>query len=215
MSTGSERAYEWLRRAILHGEFEPGEKLNEVALSTRMAISRTPVREALRQLARDGLVEVESNKGARVVQWDDDDLADIFPLRAMLEGYGAARAATHRTERHLERLTELADAMDRLVVEPGDHEAVAKRTALNNDFHREIVDAAASPRLGAALGQLIHVPLILKTYAMYSDVAMARSQQQHRDLLTAIRTGNADWANAVMTAHILSAYEEIRSGGVP
>lgn len=209
MATGTERAYESLRKAILHGEFEPGAKLNEVALSDRLHISRTPVREALRQLASDGLVEVEPNRGARVVRWDEGDLADIFPLRALLEGYGAARAAVRRSEENLQRLDRLVGEMDSLEVRAGDDDAIAERTRLNNEFHREIIAASGSPRLELALSQLINVPLILRTYSVYSDAALTRSQQQHRDLLDAIRLGNPKWAESVMTAHILAAHEEI------
>lgn len=207
MTTGSERAYESLRAAILHGEYSAGEKLSEVALSERLGISRTPVREALRQLARDGLVEVEPNRGARVVSWEPAELADIFRLRAMLEATGAAWAAERRTDAQLDRLAAIVAAMDELPVGPD--AALVERTRLNNEFHHEIVLASASVRLDAVVTQLINVPLILRTYSVYSAEALARSQQDHHDLVTAIRVRDPDWARAVMTAHILAAHEQI------
>lgn len=209
MSTGSERAYNELRRLILQGEFGPGEKLSEVALSTRLGISRTPVREALRQLGRDGLVELEPNRGARVARWGSEDLAEIFPLRATLEGYGAARAARYRSSQHLVRLDQLLRAMDDLATDENPNDVAATRTSLNHQFHQQIVEAAASPRLAEALRTVIYVPLILKTYSTYSREALVRSQQQHRDLYTAIAAGDQEWARVTMTAHILGAFHQL------
>lgn len=216
MATGTQRAYDVLRGNILAGVYAPGAKLSEVALAESLQASRTPIREALRLLARDGLVEVSPHRGARVVRWDTDDLEDLFSLRAVLESHGAGRAARFRTPAQLERMHRLVEAMDDLGT-TCDESAVAQRTRLNNELHQEIVAAAGSVRLRESLGSLIHVPLIMRTFAVYSQAATARSQQQHRDLVAAVREQNVDLARAVMTAHILSAYQEIDAPeqGVP
>jgi DNA-binding GntR family transcriptional regulator len=79
--------YEQIRTAILSGELSNSERLVEEDLAVSLGISRTPVREALRRLAAEGLVDVSPNRGARVAEWDADDLREIFDLRSILESH--------------------------------------------------------------------------------------------------------------------------------
>lgn len=208
MSTGAERVYRRLRAAIISGEYPPGDKLAETALSERLDTSRTPVREALRRLAREGLVEVAPNRGARVVRWTPDDLAEIFRLRALLEGHAASRAATLRTDDELRQLDDTIAAMDALG-DRRDDEAMAERTRLNNELHAAVVSAARSPRLAVLLEQLVSATLVFRTFERYSPEALERSRRQHHDLVLAMHAGNPELAAATMTAHLLGAHEEL------
>lgn len=211
MSTGADRAYRRLRAAIIGGEFPPGEKLAETALSERLDTSRTPVREALRRLAREGLVEFEPNRGARVASWTREDLAEIFRLRSVLESHAASRAASLRSDEDLQHLQAALDAMDALG-DRRDDEAIAERTRLNNELHATIVSAARSPRLADLLEQLVSATLVFRTFERYSPEALERSRRQHHDLVLAVRTANAELAAATMTAHVLVAFEELAPG---
>lgn len=208
-TTACERVYLSVRSDILDGTHEPGAKLSEVALGRRLHASRTPVREALRLLARDGLVRISPNRGARVMRWDVDDLDALFSLRTMLESHGAGRAAIHRTPAQLDDIRDLVAQMDTLgpVL---DEKLVMERARLDDELHRTIMLAARSPHLVASLHPLIHMSLITDTFRVYSAAATARSQQQHRDLLMAIEEKNAELARAVMSAHFLCAYQEVQ-----
>lgn len=216
MATGAERAYEAVRAAILQGEYRPGDKLNETSLADHLDLSRTPVREALRRLGRDGLVEIEANRGARVIRWDADDLHEVFALRAVLEGHAAARAAQLRTEQQLARIEGTLLAMDALG-DRCDPEAVERRSVHNVELHSGIVDAAHSPRLPQLLRQLVSVNAIARNVGRYTPHAVERSQRQHHDVVGAIRHRNPDLARAAMTTHLLIAAEvlaELPEGAV-
>src|SRR5690348_976966 len=93
MTAASDRAVDQLRERILGGEYTPGERLAEVELAEKLGVSRTPVREALRRLAAEGLVDITTNKGARVIDYPRQDLERIFEIRARVEGLSARVAA--------------------------------------------------------------------------------------------------------------------------
>ena len=95
MSKASEKVVDQMRDRILQGEYAPGERLGEVELAEKLGVSRTPVREALRRLSAEGLVDITTNKGARVVEYPAHDLDHIFLIRARVEGL-SARTAAHR-----------------------------------------------------------------------------------------------------------------------
>ncbi|ANY08090.1 GntR family transcriptional regulator [Pseudonocardia sp. HH130630-07] len=206
MATGAERAYEVVRSAIVAGEYRPGDKLNEESLAQRLELSRTPVREALRRLGRDGLVEIEANRGARVIRWDAEDLREVFALRAVLEGHAAARAAELRTPEQLDRIEAALAAMDELG-ERSDADAIERRSVLNAELHSGIADAAHSPRLPRLLQQLVSVNAIARNFGRYPAAALARSQRQHHDIVVAVRRRSPELARAAMTTHLLTAAE--------
>lgn len=193
-----------LRAAILSGDLEPGARLGEVELAERLGVSRTPVREALRDLAADGLVEVLPNRGARVAQWSTADLDEIYELRALLESHGAARAATRIAPAETDVLEKLCNDMD-ACVRRGRKRDLDRITALNAEFHRRIVDAAGSPRLAGLMSTVVQVPLVVRTFHRYSAEAMARSLGHHRELVAALRAEDAEWARSVMSSHVHAA----------
>src|SRR5512139_4167270 len=131
VTAASDRAVQSLRELILGGEYAPGERLGEVELAAAIGVSRTPVREALRRLAAEGLVEITTNKGARVVEYPQADLDSIFTLRAEIEGLAARAAAERASEADIDRLGELAER-HRERAEAG---ALDEVYALNSEFH--------------------------------------------------------------------------------
>ena len=100
----SEEAYDVLREAILGGRLQPGARIVEADIARQMATSRSPVREAVRKLEHEGLVEYVPRRGTIVVGLSRDDVADAYQLRAHLEAYGARLAATRASQEHLARL---------------------------------------------------------------------------------------------------------------
>jgi DNA-binding GntR family transcriptional regulator len=204
MGATSQSAATALRQAIRSGQFVPGEHLGEVELAARLGVSRTPIREALRVLEAQGLVEILPNKGARVIRWSTEDLEEIYDLRSMLESHAAFRAATRIQPPALRLLFELCAQMDDAVARSGSDDLV-RLSELNNQFHGEIIRAADSPRLSASLASVVQVSLVARTFAKYSREELARSMNHHRELTAALESGAAEWASAVMKSHVLAA----------
>jgi DNA-binding GntR family transcriptional regulator len=202
--SATDEAYATLRAGILGGRYEPGARLGEVELSESLGVSRTPVREALRQLAADGLVKLSSNRGVRVSTWTDDELRDGFELRALLEPYGARRAATRIGDAELDRLEGLCQAMERLGARGRDQD-LDRLSVLNADLHQSIVTASGNTKLVGVVGSVVSIPVVIRTFHRYSDSARERSHRHHRELVAAFRARDPDWAESVMRSHIHAA----------
>ncbi|MFG2924964.1 GntR family transcriptional regulator [Streptomyces sp. NPDC048305] len=210
MTRPSAKVYEELRRRILSGEHAPGEWLREGGIATALEVSRTPVRDALRQLQADGLVELHPNRGAQVIQFDSADLDDIFTLRALLEGHAARRAAERELPTaDLDELRTLCAEMEELE-HVGTRASNDRITELNMEFHRALHRASGNALLPGVLSGVIQISLVRHTFHHYAPVEMRRSLRQHRDLVDAIEAGDGTLAEAVMTAHVLSARTSLR-----
>jgi DNA-binding GntR family transcriptional regulator len=204
MAQAAESAVERLRSEILDGTIVQGSRLRETELSSQLGVSRTPVREALRLLAAEGLVEVLPNRGARVVEWSAQDIEEMYDLRVMLESHAAARAAERIEPEALARLTELCTRMEQDLERHGDASSdVLGR--LNSEFHDGIIRAAGSQRLFSLIQTVVHTPLVMRTFHRYSLAERRRSMTHHRELTEAFAARDARWASTVMQAHILAA----------
>lgn len=200
----AERTYELIRDLLLSSAYQPGEKLTEAGLAKAVGASRTPVREALRRLHSEGFIEWETNIGARIPEWRPEELWDLFAVRAQLEGAVALRAARHITVEEREQLGELSRQMDELAEHPeiGYLDRIAE---LNGEFHRIIMDASRNQRLSSLLSAVVQIPLVYRTFRHYDRDSLSRSMAHHRELLVAFSTGDGEWAQSIMQAHILSA----------
>jgi DNA-binding GntR family transcriptional regulator len=199
-----DRVYTRLRADILDGVHPPGARLGEAELAEVTGSSRTPVREALRRLEVEGLVEVLPHRGARVPDWTPEDLEEIYDLRMLLEGAAARRAATRVTASDVDRMDELCRQMDE-AVEPGAGQDLDRVAELNAEFHDVIRVAAASGRLVSMLNAVVRLPLVMRTFHRYSPADLARSSAHHRELAAALRAHDGTWAESVMRAHVLAA----------
>jgi DNA-binding GntR family transcriptional regulator len=204
VTNAAEDAYEALRSAILSGAIRPRERLGEVELSRQFGVSRTPIREALRRLTAEGLVVFQPNRGARVAEWSFTDLQEIYEIRARLESYGAALAATRIDASQLPRLDQLCDQMEERAqrMSPADLDEIA---TLNSELHSLVISAANSPRLTSLLSAVVEVPLVIRAFRLYTPEALARSMAHHRDLVAALRARDAEWASSTMRAHVRAA----------
>lgn len=205
MAKAVERAYQIVRQGILDGRLAPGERLKEEDLAQEIGVSRTPIREALRRLDLEGLLSFVPNQGTRVADWADQDIEEIFSLRALLESHAAGLAARRMTPEALGRLRDLAAQMERLVAEadgwPGD-----ALTEANSAFHREILDVAGNRRLAAMMSNLMEMPVIVSTFRRYRPADLRRSASHHTEMVAAFESGDADWAASVMRSHVRAAY---------
>lgn len=203
MSKAVDKAYHAIRNAVLDGELGSGARLKESTLAESIGVSRTPVREALRRLSAEGLIDFSSSQRAAVAQWSDDNIGELFRLRSMLEGYAALLAATNISKEQIEELKALEGKMEHSV---SDKQIQFKRiSALNNQFHKIILDSSASRRLVVLMSGLIEMAVILRTYHRYSQAELERSFGHHRELISAFEAHDGEWARSVMTSHILAA----------
>lgn len=207
MSQAADRAYAALRTGVLDGRYSFGERLGEIEVAAELGTSRTPVREALRRLGSEGLVELLPNRGARVRTWTAQDLEETYELRAVLEGLGARRAAGLVGSDVVDELAGLADEMVGVDPSLGHRPAgdFADLATLNSRFHSLIVEAAGSAQLAATLVGLVRLPLVMRTYRRYTAQALARSHAHHHEIVDALRAGDGAWAESVMRSHVLAA----------
>ena len=192
-----------IRQAILDGRLRPGQRLTEEALARELRISRTPVREALRVLQTEGLVDWAPYQGSTVRAYDVEDLDDMYQLRALLEGHAARRAAACITRADVERLRESCARMEAL----GDatEENVAAIVEENLLFHKIILAAAGSQRLAELVRKVIELPLVYKSYVWYSPNQKRISEHAHKLLTHALAARDADRAELVMREHVYEA----------
>jgi DNA-binding GntR family transcriptional regulator len=204
------RAYESIKDGISSGSLAPGDWLREYTVASSLGLSRTPVREALRALAAEGIVELEHNRGARVIDWTASDIDEVYRLRAVLEGYGATLAARHATSDQIAQLRRLEDRYEH-ALEFGDHEGTGSAEC-NNEFHAAVLAASGSARLASLLGVVSSAPLVDRVLRDYTDVDRRRSVVQHRDIITAIEHGDEHLAESAMSSHILAGrYAALRA----
>jgi DNA-binding GntR family transcriptional regulator len=211
MARAADMAYETIQNAIVTGEYAPGSWLREEDLAERAGVSRTPVREALRQLNIEGFVEIVPNRGALVLGWTAQDLDDIHDLRALLEGYAVRRAAEDPGT-DLAALGELCAEMERLLEEHGDAQ-FPRIGELSSEFHTAIYQSSGNRQLIAVMPSLIQIPLAREGYHQRTREAIVRSLAQHREILDALSAHDADWAESAMRAHIRAGRTSLRRQG--
>jgi DNA-binding GntR family transcriptional regulator len=203
--TSAVRVQEELREAILAGSLPPGARLRAEPLAERLRTSRTPVREALILLAREGLVDIEPRRGAIVRSFDAADLADLYDVRALIEPHAARRAASRIGRDDLARLNEICDEAEARGA--ADDEAVEDQVALNEEFHRIVLTAAGSPRLEAALRAVAGIPRAFRAAFWHDDAQREQSLFCHRQIVHALERRQPRLAEAVMRMHIVGAIE--------
>jgi DNA-binding GntR family transcriptional regulator len=201
----AESAYRSLLSRITSGQLPAGAYLVENEVAATLGVSRTPVREAIRRLAADGLVAAEGRKRAIVREISTEQADELFELRARLEGYAAYRAAQHVTKDELDRLRGLAQEMERVAANPTEQE-VSEFAHLNDAFHRTVLEAARAPHLTTALRPVLQVQLVLLArFRAHIGEHLERSCWHHREIIRALELRNSELAEAQMRLHLLSA----------
>ncbi len=204
MTRAGDKAYETIRGLITEGELAPGDPLGEEALAARCGVSRTPVRDALRRLEMDMLVHRTDTQRSFVAEWSLADIAEMFELRAMLEGHASRRAAERITGPALAALGDRNREIGEIVA--GQSVDIARFVEANRAFHAGILEAARSRRLAGLLAMLIELPVIWRTERHYGQRELRRSHHEHGELLAAFARADGAWAEAIMAGHIRRAY---------
>jgi len=209
VARAAEKAYSAVRERILRGIYPPALRITEQEIADSTGVSRTPVREALRRLQAEGFVTVIANQGALVTEWSPHDTDDVFELRALLEPYGAARAAQRITDAGIAELRALATAQYH-ESERREEGFIERIGDLNSRFHRQLQAFSGNARLTTLLPVLIEAPLVFRTFATYRPDEMLRSAAHHLEIISALEARDPEWAAAVMRSHILAAQNSSR-----
>lgn len=206
MANAADRAYRTIRAGILDGTFPPSARLKETELVAFCGVSRTPVREALRRLASEDFVVIQRNQGAQVKSWSEDDLDDLFALRALLEGYAAGRAAAHISPQQIAHIDQAIREMDSVLASnSAQSHKVTEFLRLNRIVHEQVWAASGSERLISILGHLVEQALMAHTAARFSLDRVEQSHHHHQELFLALSVGDPAWAKAIMQNHIRAA----------
>jgi DNA-binding GntR family transcriptional regulator len=198
-----------LRRSIVSGRFQPGERLLEDQLAQELDVSRNPVREALQALALEGFVELEPRRGARVATVSPKRAGELFEVRESLEGLVARLAATRRTDAQLAELATLV-ATGSAAVDAG---RLVDLPDLNTQFHESLSAAANNDLLAEQLHRMRY--LIEWVYSWRVRERSGRSWSEHAGIVEAIAAGDERTAFARACAHIANARAAYFDGAEP
>lgn len=192
-----------IREDILNGRFTNGEGLKETTISKELGVSRTPVREAIRQLELEGLVKSIPNKGVIVAGISKEDVLDIFDIRIRLEGLACRRAAKNITPDDLKELQEVLDLMEFFISKKD----IAHLVDLDRDFHRIIYDASQSKSISHILCHYHQYVQKARITSLEVEGRMQQVWQEHMEIYRSLAEGNEEQAEKAMTEHVQNAYK--------
>ncbi|MBL8372068.1 MAG: phosphonate utilization associated transcriptional regulator [Burkholderiaceae bacterium] len=192
-----------IERAILVGEFTPGTKLTEAAIADRLGVSRGPVREAFRMLEEAGLLRNEKNRGVFVRDIPIDEAVEIFDLRAAMDELVGRQLARSITTAQLKEVRALVDQMEK-AVKSGD---TRHYHLLNLQFHDRLVEMAGNRKLTAIYRKLIKELSLFRRLNLADGALLPISAGEHRSIVTAIASGNAEAAGRALFDHVMESKE--------
>lgn len=204
--TAQQFAYEVLRRSIMRGLLQPGTHLAQIQLAEQLQTSTTPVREALRRLAGEGLVRIDHHRGAIVRGLDRDELFEIYEIRLLLEPMAIRAAAERITEEELAEAEALWEKMN-------DHSDVGVWADVNREFHAVFARASGSGRLIQILGGLrdAAAPYVRWSLTVLPEFS-TQANEEHRALLDACRARDGERAAAIEEAHLRGTLAAVTAG---
>ena len=195
-----------LRELIFSGQVAPGTFLDEVKLAEQLKISRTPLREALKVLAAEGLVRHEPRRGCFVNEVTEQDLDEIFPVLALLEGRCAYEAARHASDTDLATLEDLHQKL-------GKH-AKARRIneyyAANFAIHEAIIKLASNRWLAGTIADLRKIVKLARLQQLHAPGRLEQSLAEHLAVFAALKARDAEGAEAAMRTHLTRQRSALR-----
>ncbi len=204
------RIFQKLREDIISGKYKQGEELREVAIGEEYGVSRTPVREAFRQLELEGLVRVIPNKGTYVEGISAKDVMDIYEIRSRLEGLCARWATKNITHAQLDDMDEAVYMSDFQA-----HRAhFDKVTELDSQFHQLMYEASGSKRLEHILKDLHQYVFNVRLMSISAHQRGQTSNEEHAAILNAIKNKDSDLAEELARTHIQNAIENALANGL-
>lgn len=196
------RVFRQLREDILSGKYKDHEELREISIGEELGVSRTPVREALRQLELEGLVTIIPNKGAYVTGITPKDVHDIYTIRSMLEGLCARWATRHITDEQIEELEEIILLSEFHLKKEGNGKA-KQVSDLDGKFHKVLYEASNSRILEHVLSDFHKYVQIARTMSVGAKDRAEKSIAEHRGILDAIKSKDEVLAEKLANEHII------------
>lgn len=204
------RVFHKLRADILSGKYEEHEELKEVAIGEEMGVSRTPVREAFRQLELEGLIQIIPNKGAYVTGITEKDVKDIYMIRSQLEGLCARWATEHITKEQMDEMEENVYLAE-FHAGKGHLEQLAE---LDNRFHEIMYEACDSKILEHQLKDLHQYVLRVRKKTLSNADRGPKSNEEHKEIMEAVKAGDGALAERLANRHMINAYENMVKNGL-
>lgn len=201
-TTSADYAYQELRHRIITKQLKPGQRLPEVNIAVQMGVSRTPVREALRRLASEGLVLIIPNSGARLAAPTIREIEDTFLVREQLECLAISLAAERIGERHLRRIEE-ALVEEARAIEDKDLETYLE---VNEAFHKTVADSSGNRVLAEYVENILaRTNAYVVFYDPFSHAETSPSPDDHRNILSSLRAHDKEKSVALMKNHLEKA----------
>jgi len=204
------RVFHKLREDILNGKYKEHEELKEVAIGEELGVSRTPVREAFRQLELEGLIQIVPNKGAYVTGINAKDVKDIYMIRSSLEGMCARLATENITPEQLEELEENV-YLASFHASKGHMEQMAE---LDNRFHHILYAACDSKMLENLLQDFHQYVIRIRKKTLSTKERGIASNEEHKQIMEAIKSGDGAEAERLATRHMINAYDNMVKNGL-
>lgn len=203
-----ERVFHEIHEKILNGVYRDSEELREIALAEELGVSRTPVREALRQLELEGLVKIVPNKGAVVTAITKKDVKDIYMIRSMLEGLCARWATENITEEQLDELEEIL-LLSEFYVNKKKKEPTSQVVELDGKFHEVLYQASNSRIMRHLLSDFHKYVRLARRTSVENPERAEKSIEEHRALLEAMKAKDADKAEELANKHMLNVMKNL------
>lgn len=205
----SAQVFHTLREEILMGKYQKDEELKEKTIGEELGVSRTPVREALRQLELEGLVTIIPNRGAFVVGISKSDIQDIYEIRSLLEGLCAKWAAVNISEKQIQELEENNYLTD-FHIAKGHYEQIVE---LDNRFHEILYEASDSKVLNHTLSDFHHYVERVRKVSLGSPKRASESNEEHRKIVEALKVHDTKQAQKLANMHIMNTIRSYDSYG--
>lgn len=199
------RVFNRIREDILNGKYREHEELKEVAIGEELGVSRTPVREAFRQLELEGLIQIIPNKGAYVTGITTKDVRDIYMIRSYLEGLCARWATQEISDEKMEEMEENI-FLSEFHASKGHYEQMAE---MDNRFHEILYESCNSKMLEHLLKDFHQYVLRVRKRTLSNRERGNESNLEHRRIMEAIKEKDADWAEKLANQHMINAYESM------
>ncbi|WP_053387894.1 GntR family transcriptional regulator [Leucobacter japonicus] len=191
-----------IRNAIADGLYAPGERLSQVELAERFAVSRIPLREALRTLVSEGLLEHDQRRGTAVTALNRERIKEIYELRALIEPSFATEIVRNISRADLEDLERRVDEIERTGASDPDHWSQE-----NFQMHLEMYRLARLPIRYDAVSRLYYLLEPYSRMYVHNSGGRPRAESEHRDMIAALRAGDAAALEAAILAHVLGGHE--------
>ncbi|MBM4764702.1 GntR family transcriptional regulator [Bacillus sp. B15-48] len=203
--------YTFIKDAIITGKYEPGERLTEEFLAKESNVSRTPIREAIKQLEYEGLI-TPLKRGITVRSFSKEDIHQIYGLRALLESYAGSQAAQNRDDDDLNNMMDANAKYTEVInrnLQNRDMKSIYDIVKVNSVFHETVLAASKNEHLRFHLSKVVVIPLVFRSFYWYDENQLKHSLEAHQIIVRAIQNQDTERAKIAMQEHIYKGRDHV------